>query len=134
MYYSIIHKLVKPKEVRDVFDIFKGDKLRVIELSDTVKIETNIADTYLPALRAGFVGCPTNPRWTAVKFHAWKVGRQWRKALNAGELKVRASDSMLVHCDEEEIPETPKDSPKNTVQKFGFWKLQFNRSLSIPSL
>ncbi|MGK7928919.1 MAG: hypothetical protein AB4290_27395 [Spirulina sp.] len=117
-----------------MFNIFKGDKLRVIELSDTVKIETNIADIYLPALRAGFVGCPTNPRWTAIKFHAWKVGRQWRNELNAGELKVRASDSLLVHRDEEEISATPKRSQKETVQKFAFWNFKFNRSLSVPSI
>lgn len=117
-----------------MFDIFKGNKLRVIELSDTVKIETNIAEIYLPALRAGFVGCPTNPRWTAIKFHAWKVGRQWRKALNTGELKVRASDSMLVHRDEEEVSDLPQRSLKETVQQFAFWKLKFNRSVSVPSL
>ncbi|MBP0016013.1 MAG: hypothetical protein J7647_00460 [Cyanobacteria bacterium SBLK] len=120
-----------------MFDIFKGNKLRVIELSDTINIETNIADIYLPALRAGFVGCPTNPRWTAIKFHAWKVGRQWRKALNAGELKVRASDSMLVHRDEEEVSEVlevPKRSLKETIQQFACWKLKFNRSVSVSSL
>ncbi|MEM9543666.1 MAG: hypothetical protein AAGA60_29770 [Cyanobacteria bacterium P01_E01_bin.42] len=117
-----------------MFDLFEGNKLRIIELSDTVKIETNIADIYLPALRAGFVGCPTNPRWTAIKFHAWKVGRQWRKALNAGELKVRTSDSMLVHRDEEEVAEPARYSLKETVQKFAFWKLQFNRSVSVSSL
>ncbi|WP_204105310.1 MULTISPECIES: hypothetical protein [Spirulina sp. CCY15215] len=116
-----------------MFDIFKGEKFRVIELSDTVKIETNIADIYLPALRAGFVGFPTNPRWSAIKFHAWKVGRQWRNGLNTGELKVRVSDSILVHRDEEEPPGKPEHSLEETVEKFSLWNLKLNSPFSIPS-
>ena len=87
----------------------------------------------LPALRAGFVGFPTNPRWNAVKFHAWKVGRQWRNDLDTGELKVRTSDSILVHRDEEEPPGKPECSLTKTVQKFGIWNLKLDSLFSVLS-
>lgn len=70
--------------------------LPLIDLTETIKVHTSLHAEQLPALRAGFAGCPHNPRWTARKYYAWKQGRAWRKALEQGELVVRETDSCLV--------------------------------------
>jgi hypothetical protein len=74
---------------------------KVVELTEGVFVRTAIANIYIPALRCGFAGYPVNPRWNAVKFHAWKTGREWRQALHCGEMVVRSTDSMLVSLQEQ---------------------------------
>jgi hypothetical protein len=82
---------------------------RVVELSECVKVQTNIQEANLPALRSGFAGYPLNPRWNASKTIAWKIGQQWRLALKDRKMRVRASDSMLVpaNSDREAASEDP---------------------------
>ena len=66
----------------------------VVDLGKGIFARTELSEPSIPALRSGFAGYPANPRWSALKFRAWKIGRQWRQALENGELKVR--DAMLV--------------------------------------
>lgn len=70
-----------------------------------VLVRTELKDAYIPALRSGFAGYPVNPRWSGVKFYAWKKGRQWRQALLSGEMVIRSADSMLVPFSEAEEPD-----------------------------
>ncbi len=83
------------------------NKEKVVKLGESVLARTQLKDAYIPALRAGFAGYPVNPRWSGVKFYAWKKGRQWRQALSRGEMVVRSRDSMLVAIDE--VPEVTSD-------------------------
>jgi hypothetical protein len=71
-------------------------KIAVVELAQGIYVRTSIPIENHSALRAGFGGYTANPRWGAAKFLAWKTGRQWRTALAANKMTVRASDSMLV--------------------------------------
>ena len=52
----------------------------VVDLTDKVMLRTAIAQENHAALRSGFAGYPPNPRWNAIKFRAWKMGRQLREA------------------------------------------------------
>lgn len=61
---------------------------RIVELSEGVEVCTNIKSTYLPALRSGFAGYPLNPRWSASKIIAWKIGQQWRLEFQQGKLSL----------------------------------------------
>ncbi len=87
----------------------------VVELAEGVFVHTGISDANLPALRSGFAGYPANPRWNAVKFHAWKTGRQLRQAVACGEMVVRSTDSMLVPVNHKE--ETTDSSAQSPVHK-----------------
>ncbi|PPT05484.1 hypothetical protein CKA32_004979 [Geitlerinema sp. FC II] len=80
----------------DMSETTKNQNFRVVPLSESVKVKTDLQEIHLPALRSGFAGYPMNPRWNALKFRAWKLGRQWRQALLEGELYVRPNDLMLV--------------------------------------
>ncbi|MBS0015169.1 MAG: hypothetical protein KFF72_02145 [Arthrospira sp. SH-MAG29] len=91
-------------------------KFRTIQLTEGVLVSTPIEEFCIPALRAGFSGYPVNPRWSGVKFHAWKIGRQMREDLSKGILVVRTADSMLVLAENEanqETTETPSTSQKS---------------------
>ncbi|MBO9998851.1 MAG: hypothetical protein J7641_07545 [Cyanobacteria bacterium SID2] len=88
----------------------ENQNFRVIWLSDSVNVHTDIQERHLPALRSGFAGYPMNPRWDALKFRAWKLGRQWRKALDAGEMCVRAKDSLLMSVRDVEASESEASS------------------------
>ena len=68
----------------------------VVDLGQGIFARTELSASSIPALRSGFAGYPANPRWSALKFRAWKIGRQWRQALENGDLKVRDRDAMLV--------------------------------------
>lgn len=72
------------------------NKLKKVQLAEGVFVYTPLADVCIPALRSGYAGYPVNPRWNAIKFHAWKIGHQWREALERGEMIIRSTDSMLV--------------------------------------
>ncbi|WP_293074298.1 hypothetical protein [Okeania sp. SIO3B5] len=78
--------------------MFKQDRqhLKVVKLEEGILVQTQLKSAYIPALRSGFAGYPVNPRWSGVKYYAWKTGKQWRQALLNGEMVVRSSDSMLV--------------------------------------
>lgn len=78
--------------------------LRLVQLADGILVNTPISSACIPALRSGFAGYPVNPRWNAMKYHAWKTGRQWRQALSRGEMAVRTGDSTLVSVSEQEDP------------------------------
>ncbi|MDB9313324.1 hypothetical protein PN462_09455 [Spirulina sp. CS-785/01] len=73
----------------------KSQAHRIIELSDNVKVQTEIKTENVPALRAGFAGYPRNPRWNATKFYAWKTGCQWRNALDTGEMTICSDNAVL---------------------------------------
>ncbi|MGL5082834.1 MAG: hypothetical protein ACRC8A_15215 [Microcoleaceae cyanobacterium] len=83
-----------------------------VQIADGIQVMTFLDDACIPALRSGFAGYPVNPRWNAVKFHAWKQGGQLRLAFKQGEMWVRPADSMLVP-----IPETEEgvNSPVNQI-------------------
>ena len=84
------------KEVKLVLGAAKKPNQIVVDLGKGIFARTELPESNVPALRSGFAGYPANPRWSAHKFHAWKVGRQWRRALKSGDLKVRDRDAMLV--------------------------------------
>lgn len=83
----------------------------VVDLTDKVVASTKIAPENHSALRSGFVGFPPNPRWSTVKFCAWRTGRQWRDALAQGTMIVRKADSMLVPALEIEVSSEEEEPP-----------------------
>ncbi|MGC9505837.1 hypothetical protein [Baaleninema sp.] len=90
---------------------------RVVPLSENVKVKTDLQDIHLPALRSGFAGYPMNPRWNALKFRAWKLGRQWRQELLEGQLYVRPDDLMLVSIAEtDDAPSDASASEASTTE------------------
>jgi len=76
------------------------NSLIMVDLTDTVWIYTSISPENHAALRSGFAGYPANPRWSAIKYRAWKQGYQWREGLSQGKLTIRESDSQLVPATE----------------------------------
>ncbi len=78
----------------------ENQNLKVVKLAEGILVRTQLKSDYIPALRSGFAGYPVNPRWSGVKFYAWKTGKQWRKAFLNGEMVVRPTDSILVSVDE----------------------------------
>lgn len=98
---------------------------KLVKLGEGVLVRTKLKDAYIPALRSGFAGYPVNPRWSGVKFSAWKTGQQWRQAVSRGEMAVRSSDSMLVAIEEVLVNEdgnSPKwDRPgtKSVFESYG---------------
>ncbi|MEB3342501.1 hypothetical protein [Okeania sp.] len=86
----------------------QNHNLKVVKLTEGILVRTQLKSAYIPALRSGFAGYPVNPRWSGVKYSAWKTGRQWRQALINGEMVVRSIDSILVSVDE--ISDSEKES------------------------
>lgn len=78
---------------------------------------TLLDEVCIPALRSGFAGYPVNPRWNAVKFHAWKQGCQLRADLKQGKMWVRPEDSMLVSGQQSEQSTEEKASPTSQVRE-----------------
>lgn len=78
----------------------ESQNLKVVKLAEGILVRTQLKSAYIPALRSGFAGYPVNPRWSGVKFYAWKTGRQWRQGFLNGEMVVRRTDSMLVSVNE----------------------------------
>ncbi|MFY7805025.1 MAG: hypothetical protein ACOVQ7_16525 [Limnoraphis robusta] len=105
------------------------NKFKTVQLTESVLVVTGFDDASIPALRSGFAGYPVNPRWNAVKFHAWKTGRQWRVALSQGEMTVRSTDSMLVFKGELE-QSTDSESPRrwNETSSVSFFSNPVERS------
>ena len=92
------------------------NKLKTVQLTEGILVHTALDNACIPALRSGFAGYPVNPRWNAVKYHAWKTGRQWRTALSQGDMAVRSADSMLVSASEIE-PTTDSEVPRRSNEK-----------------
>lgn len=90
----------------------------VVDLAENVLVQTLIPSANHAALRSGFAGYPTNPRWNGAKVQAWRTGRQWREALDRGELMVRSTDLMLVPVNES--PKKPEVSPVSKRFQFQF--------------
>lgn len=78
------------------------NSISAIELTSGIYLQTVFPQEYIPALRSGFSLYPANPRWTALKFQAWKTGRQLRQAYDRGILTVQAGDRTLVVSDRQE--------------------------------
>ncbi|MBP0030585.1 hypothetical protein [Roseofilum sp. Guam] len=91
----------------------------VIPLTETINVHTDLSPEHIPALRAGFALYPSNPRWNIFKFRAWRLGRQWRYALQAGEMEVCPSNRLLVRAahnrQPEEEPSDRRFSPKTLL-------------------
>lgn len=97
--------------------------LRVVELTDSISVFTEIDQICIPALRSGFAGYPVNPRWSGIKFLAWRKGQQWRQAFQRGEMIVRVSDSMLVsvHTLNQDTDDLPSiQSEEHSLPAFRF--------------
>ncbi|MEC4806486.1 MAG: hypothetical protein SAJ12_08015 [Jaaginema sp. PMC 1079.18] len=99
---------------------------RIVQLSEQIKVETDIQDRHLPALRSGFAGYPANPRWDGAKFMTWKVGRQWRNALQVGTIIIRESDAVLIMAQEEEDTDTDEIIPKAQEKRFPSFLSRFD--------
>ena len=86
----------------------QNHNLKVVKLTEEILVRTQLKSAYIPALRSGFAGYPVNPRWSGVKYSAWKTGKQWRKALVNGEMVVRSADSILVYVNQ--VPDSEEES------------------------
>ncbi|NES04243.1 MAG: hypothetical protein F6K22_16225 [Okeania sp. SIO2F4] len=86
----------------------QNHNLKVVKLTEGILVHTQLKSAYIPALRSGFAGYPVNPRWSGVKYSAWKTGRQWRQALVNGEMVVRSTDSILVSVNQ--VPDSEEES------------------------
>lgn len=91
--------------------MLKQKPCKIVQLTEKVRVCTSFPDHCIPALRCGYAGYPVNPRWSALKFHAWKTGFQWRDAVWRGEMIVRTTDSMLVPIAEAEAEADSEESP-----------------------
>ncbi len=90
-----------------------------VQLNDDIMVLTPLDPSCIPALRSGFAGYPVNPRWNAVKFHAWKIGRQWRQAYSQGTMVVRSRDSLLVPIEQAEVTlEVSEQTQHSSAQKW----------------
>ncbi len=74
--------------------------LKLVELDEGILAKTAIPLDNHAALRSGFAGYTSNPRWCASKFVAWRTGKAWKQALESGRLAVRSTDFLLVPAEE----------------------------------
>lgn len=88
------------------------DLIGTIELSPGIEIQAFVPKEHIPALRAGFALFPANPRWSALKFQAWKSGRRLRQAVDRGETYVK--DRYLVLLAQERAVEPPQ--PRQPIE------------------
>ncbi|MBE9040161.1 hypothetical protein IQ235_05065 [Oscillatoriales cyanobacterium LEGE 11467] len=88
------------------------DSIGTIELSPGIEIQALISQEHIPALRAGFALFPANPRWSALKFQAWKSGRRLRQALERGETYVGDRHLTLVATE----PQVEKPAPRQPIE------------------
>ncbi|MGB3496412.1 MAG: hypothetical protein WBA57_27040 [Elainellaceae cyanobacterium] len=91
--------------------------LNLVELDQGVLAKTAIPENNHAALRSGFAGYTSNPRWSASKFVAWRTGKAWKQALEAGKLAVRSTDSLLVPAEEAVIAEEVAIAPEESQTK-----------------
>jgi hypothetical protein len=103
------------KGVTFMLRVQKPQNPNVADLTDCIYVNTQILPENYAALRSGFAGYPSNPRWTVAKYQAWKIGRQLRDAYTKGHMTVRSTDSMLVPIQEgDSLDEKP---PSHTLWK-----------------
>lgn len=95
--------------------------LKLVELDKGVLAKTAIPSDNHAALRAGFAGFTSNPRWCASKFVAWRTGKAWKQALEAGQLAVRSTDSLLVPADEAVVPDEQPQQPSQKPALLPNW-------------
>jgi len=118
-----------------VLEVVKQQNFMVVDLKEGVKVHTLIPSENHAALRCGFAGYPTNPRWTAAKFHAWKTGQQLKESLSRGEMIVRSADSMLVAAcetqDQRKSSPQTSESEKCSPSFYEFLISSFRMSLHI---
>lgn len=81
--------------------------ISAIELTPGIYLQTVFPQEYIPALRSGFSLYPANPRWSALKFQAWKTGRLLRQAHDQGTLRVQLGDRTLVLTDHRDSSPEP---------------------------
>jgi hypothetical protein len=96
-----------------------------VQLNENVMVLTPLDENCIPALRAGFAGYTANPRWNAVKFHAWKMGRQWRLACAQGTMVVRSTDLLLVPIEEAENIPQPQETTQSTDSPKWYKRISF---------
>jgi hypothetical protein len=101
---------------------------QLVKLAEGIMIQTHLKEDCIPALRSGFAGYPVNPRWSGMKFHAWKMGRQWRQSYLKGEMIVRPTDLMLVTVAEAES-RSPDPAPKVKGHDDGLSKFIYLKGL-----
>jgi hypothetical protein len=101
--------------------------ISAIELTPGIYLQTVFPQEYIPALRSGFSLYPANPRWSALKFQAWKTGRLLRQAHDQGTLRVQSGDRTLVLTDRRDSCPEPASDPQISGISVG------NRALT-PSL
>lgn len=80
---------------------------RVLELAEGIYIETAIPRESHPAVRSGFAGYPSNPRWTVRKHQAWKQGKQWRQDFDQGLMVVEKQQLIPTPATQPAMKEKP---------------------------
>lgn len=93
-----------------------------VELTDGIYIKTAIPRENHPAMRSGFAGYPSNPRWNVRKYQAWKQGKQWRQALDQGLMVVEKQCLVPVVQPECQAPPAAKAQYgwRSPLKKFAF--------------
>ena len=91
---------------------------RAVELTEGIYIETTIARENHAALRSGFAGYPSNPRWTVRKYRAWKQGRQWRQCLNEGSMTLHNQHLITTEDAIKAAIVTPEPTPSSWRSPF----------------
>ncbi|MGB2925708.1 MAG: hypothetical protein WBB82_10430 [Limnothrix sp.] len=95
---------------------------RVLELAEDIYIETAIPRENHPAVRSGFAGYPSNPRWNVRKHQAWKQGKQWRLAHEQGLMIVEKKQLILAEQAEPKpvVQQEEKSSWRSPFKKLTF--------------
>lgn len=96
---------------------------RVVELAEGIYIDTAIARENHAALRSGFAGYPSNPRWTVRKFQAWRQGKQWRKALSDGTMTIQDEQLITTEAALQNVittPDSERTSWRSPFKRFSF--------------
>jgi hypothetical protein len=94
----------------------------LVELTDGIYIKTAIPRENHSAIRSGFAGYPSNPRWNVRKYQAWKQGKQWRQALDQGSMAVENQRLVPVVQPECQAPIVEKHHQdwRSPLKKFTF--------------
>jgi len=93
--------------------------IRAIELTPGIYVQTGLPQAYIPALRSGFAQYPANPRWSALKFQAWKTGRQLRQAHDRGAATIGSGDRTFILTDGSQRSAHPASERVSEISKSG---------------
>jgi hypothetical protein len=99
---------------------------RVLELAEGIYIETAIPRESHPAVRSGFAGYPSNPRWTVRKHQAWKQGKQWRQDFEQGLMVVEKQQLIPAAQAEIREPQVVAQREVKSSWRSPFKKLTFS--------